>query len=464
MANFTLTTGPDTIVRTGADDTVNGTAATLNASDSLDGGGGYNTLALFGGGSFDISALAQFVSFQEVDLTNITGGASNLTLRNGIDLTVKVDNEVGSGGVIRLADGTVGLDLGSSNNYTVYASTGSATITGGNGGNFYLSSGTATIDTGGGSDSYFYLSTGSAEITYHGAGYTQTFVSSGRATVDFSNSTSNQNFNSSAVILTDVGSIDYADVFTAAPGNTNYGIYNNLYAEGSGHELDLTRLTLNGTWNLQIGNWYRSNNVTVDVDANSLSHLNSISGNSNETLRTGGAALDLTHTPVSGGVVIASTNTTGTTFTVADVTTGLHVVGGVGNDTLIGQGITFTSGQRAAIFAQGSVETIQDSSGTYSNPNALIGTTNASWTEESPPAALSPNLTISDTNSPNLVGATVAVTAGKFAGDSDVLGFNTSGTSITASYDASTEVLTLSGTDTLANYQAVLRSTTFSAG
>ena len=33
MADFSLTAGPDTINGTGADDTVNGTAVTLNAGD-----------------------------------------------------------------------------------------------------------------------------------------------------------------------------------------------------------------------------------------------------------------------------------------------------------------------------------------------------------------------------------------------------------------------------------------------
>ena len=47
------------------------------------------------------------------------------------------------------------------------------------------------------------------------------------------------------------------------------------------------------------------------------------------------------------------------------------MIGGTGTDTLIAQGFAFTSGQRAAIFAQGSVETIQDTSGTYSAPVAI---------------------------------------------------------------------------------------------
>src|SRR5262249_49577218 len=53
------------------------------------------------------------------------------------------------------------------------------------------------------------------------------------------------------------------------------------------------------------------------------------------------------------------------------------------------------------------------------------------------------------------------ITGGTFAGDGDVLGFSTAGTTITASYNAATETLTLSGTDTLAHYQAVLDSVTF---
>ena len=40
----------------------------------------------------------------------------------------------------------------------------------------------------------------------------------------------------------------------------------------------------------------------------------------------------------------------------------------------------------------------------------------------------------------------------------DVLSANTSGTSISASYDSGTGVLTLSNADSVANYQTVLRS------
>jgi len=58
----------------------------------------------------------------------------------------------------------------------------------------------------------------------------------------------------------------------------------------------------------------------------------------------------------------------------------------------------------------------------------------------------------------------VRVSAGTFVGDGDVLGVSTgglTGTSITASYNAATETLTLSGLDTLANYEQVLEHVTF---
>jgi lipopolysaccharide export system protein LptA len=84
-----------------------------------------------------------------------------------------------------------------------------------------------------------------------------------------------------------------------------------------------------------------------------------------------------------------------------------------------------------------------------------------SYTENAAPLTVAPSLTVSDPDNLTLVNATVSV-ANTFAGDGDVLGFSTAGTAITASYNSTTEVLTLSGADTLAHYQQVLDSVTFS--
>ena len=78
--------------------------------------------------------------------------------------------------------------------------------------------------------------------------------------------------------------------------------------------------------------------------------------------------------------------------------------------------------------------------------------------------AVDPGLIISDAESPTLIGASVSVSGGAFSGDGDVLSASTTGTAIFASYNATTEVLTLSGRDTLADYQHVLRSVAFDSG
>ena len=95
------------------------------------------------------------------------------------------------------------------------------------------------------------------------------------------------------------------------------------------------------------------------------------------------------------------------------------------------------------------------------DPPTLTGTTNAAFTENGASVVLSPSVTVSDPDNLGLVGATVAITGGTFAGDGDVLGFSTAGTSISASYNAATETLTLTGFDTFADYAQVLDSVTF---
>ena len=81
-----------------------------------------------------------------------------------------------------------------------------------------------------------------------------------------------------------------------------------------------------------------------------------------------------------------------------------------------------------------------------------------------PPCSCRRRVTVTDVDSLNIASATVKITGGTFAGDGDVLTANVAGTHITASYNAATETLTLTGADPLAHYQAVLDSVTFSSG
>ncbi|MCK1501748.1 VCBS domain-containing protein [Bradyrhizobium sp. 188] len=90
--------------------------------------------------------------------------------------------------------------------------------------------------------------------------------------------------------------------------------------------------------------------------------------------------------------------------------------------------------------------------------NANGGT--LSYTENQAATAIDTVLTASDVDSTNLTGATVSITT-NFASGQDVLGF-TNQNGITGSYNAGTGVLTLTGSATVANYQAALRSVTYS--
>src|SRR5262249_32377940 len=87
----------------------------------------------------------------------------------------------------------------------------------------------------------------------------------------------------------------------------------------------------------------------------------------------------------------------------------------------------------------------------------------AFFTEQSAAATLASALSVSDTGIPMLAGPTVSIPGGVFTGDGDVLAAATTGTNITASYNAATEALILSGGGTLANYQQVLDTVTFSS-
>lgn len=79
-----------------------------------------------------------------------------------------------------------------------------------------------------------------------------------------------------------------------------------------------------------------------------------------------------------------------------------------------------------------------------------------------PPVPVAPACVVSDPDSINLAGATIQLT-GNYQAGLDVLSAMTDGTGISQSFDTSTGTLNLTGVASLASYQAVLRSATFSA-
>jgi len=82
------------------------------------------------------------------------------------------------------------------------------------------------------------------------------------------------------------------------------------------------------------------------------------------------------------------------------------------------------------------------------------------YTEYGSAAVIDNTITISDADDTDITGATVAISSGLTSGD--VLGFTDQG-SITGRYKSGDGLLTLGGTATLAQYQAVLRSVTYSS-
>ncbi|WP_119344705.1 DUF4347 domain-containing protein, partial [Facilibium subflavum] len=81
------------------------------------------------------------------------------------------------------------------------------------------------------------------------------------------------------------------------------------------------------------------------------------------------------------------------------------------------------------------------------------------YVENTAASVIDSTITLSDIDDTNIESATVTI-SGNFASGEDVLGFSDT-VNITGSYNASTGVLTLTGSDTLAAYQSALRSVTY---
>jgi VCBS repeat-containing protein len=90
-------------------------------------------------------------------------------------------------------------------------------------------------------------------------------------------------------------------------------------------------------------------------------------------------------------------------------------------------------------------------------PTVTTSAGSAAFTEGSLPVAVDPTLVVGDPDSTMLTGATATLTSSV---SDETLGF-VGQSGITGAYDAGTGVLTLSGTATVAQYQAVLRSVTY---
>ena len=149
---YALTTAQDIWAFASGTNTVSATATTLLAGDSLTGGTGVDTLALSGGGSFNLAALNAF-SF---DAVTVAAG-SNYTITAG-------NNDVGAG---KVAINGLALGSGNSLNFNASAATkGAFSINGGAGADTIVGGGTTdaingkggndTLTGGAGVNNYFF--------------------------------------------------------------------------------------------------------------------------------------------------------------------------------------------------------------------------------------------------------------------------------------------------------------------
>jgi Ca2+-binding RTX toxin-like protein len=150
---FTLTTGVDHVTGGAANDVVQGTALTLTKGDVIDGGGGTNTLALQGGGTFKLTGPKTLANMQLVTATEGAGADEPVILLRplqNITLNVASGTEAGGGVKITGANDASVINLGGGVD-TVTLGSATETVHGGGGPDtFAVTSATigATIDGG----------------------------------------------------------------------------------------------------------------------------------------------------------------------------------------------------------------------------------------------------------------------------------------------------------------------------
>lgn len=140
------------------------------------------------------------------------------------------------------------------------------------------------------------------------------------------------------------------------------------------------------------------------------------------------------------------------TYTVNDQNT--NVAGG----GVAGTGVNQGTGGRLTVTANTTINITRSNDA----PVLSVAPPAVGYTEQAVPVPVDAGLTLSDADDSQMASATVSIGAGGFVAG-DTLAVNTAGTGITATYNPATGVLTLSGNDSVANYQQVLRSLSFSS-
>ena len=207
------------------------------------------------------------------------------------------------------------------------------------------------------------------------------------------------------------------------------------------------------------------------------------------TLDSGLTVTDIDNSTLSGATVsiaagflagdVLSATTTGTSITQSyNSATGVLIL--AGSDTLahyqsVLNSVTFGSVANARNNGTDPSRTIDWSASDGTSQSAVATSTVnipdaapvitagvvTSYTEQGGAVTLDGALTVSDVDNATLTSATVTIDAGLLSGDT--LAATTTATSIAQSYNGTTGVLTLTGSDTLAHYQSMLDSVTYSS-
>ena len=187
-STLTLNNNGIGVLGSAGDDTIIASTTSLLPTSVLDGGGGTNTLALAGGGVFDLRTPASITDIQQITATEaqgeyrsgdgatfVAGAEPIIYLRDGMDATLTLAsaattngaNPHSSGAVVYGADNAATIDLGSGTDTRLHAAAPARRCTAGGGDDvFYATASTlgATIDGGTGSSTLFLTGGGTATM------------------------------------------------------------------------------------------------------------------------------------------------------------------------------------------------------------------------------------------------------------------------------------------------------------
>jgi hypothetical protein len=269
----------------------------------------------------------------------------------------------------------------------------------------------------------------------------------------------------SAVAVGDFNNDGHLDIAVTDAGTSKLTI---LLGDGAGNFTAGTQKNINFSPNQLVAGNFDANNVSVLEDTglvfssathNAITVADDGTGSETVTLSVGSGTLTLGNAAVvsidAGADGSASVTFSGTIADLNAALDGLTYQGTQdynGSETLH---IAINDGTSTTSLAQHiNVQSVNDATVAAGAGNTV------SYTEHHAAVALNPGISFTDVDNTTLAGATVAITTHYAAGD--FLAADTTGTSIVASYDGA-GTLHLSGGDTLANYQQVLDSVTFSA-